>query len=331
MPSNPALRWCFTINNPTDSDKFWEQNQNEIKYLILQEERGANGTDHWQGFLILKKKKRFEWLRRHFNGRAHWEIAKGTTQQCIEYCEKEETRVEGGYSVEIGERPSIEPAPKASIRLAEAAEELDSLKEHFKRPREIKSMTLLQCGFIAAYNAMTADILGPYRENLRIVTMVGPPGCGKSYSINKLFPNHGRCIIGNGGTWFLNPTERVMVFEEFTGQIQLQRMLQFLDPYPMALEVKGGMRPAMYEVVIITSNTRPDGWYPVSETDFDKKRDAIHAMWDRIGFSNGSYVPVRNCGVYLEAPTMMPINEMRQWFLSELAKATNYVEEVDSD
>ena len=52
-----------------------------------------------------------------------------------------------------------------------------------------------------------------------------------------------------------------MVFEEFAGQIQLQKMLKFLDPYPMALEVKGGMRPAMYETVIITSNTRPDGWY----------------------------------------------------------------------
>ena len=30
-------------------------------------------------------------------------------------------------------------------------------------------------------------------------------------------------------------------------------MLKYLDPYPMALEVKGGMRPAMYETVIITA------------------------------------------------------------------------------
>ena len=36
-----------------------------------------------------------------------------------------------------------------------------------------------------------------------------------------------------------------MVFEEFAGQIPLQKMLKLLDPYPMALEVKGGMRPAM--------------------------------------------------------------------------------------
>ena len=56
-----------------------------------------------------------------------------------------------------------------------------------------------------------------------------------------------------------------MVFEEFAGQIQLQKMLKLLDPYPLALEVKGGMRPAMYTLAIITSNTRPDGWYKDEE------------------------------------------------------------------
>ena len=44
---------------------------------------------------------------------------------------------------------------------------------------------------------------------------------------------------GNNGVWFQNPLSDVMVFEEFCGQIMLQRMLQFLDPYPLALEVKG--------------------------------------------------------------------------------------------
>ena len=141
-------------------------------------------------------------------------------------------------------------------------------------------------------------------------------------------PQHGRCIVGNSGVWFQQPLSEVMIFEEFAGQIQLQRMLQYLDPYPLALEIKGGMRPAMYKTVIITSNTSPRFWYSVKDDSNDPKRmDAIHALWDRIGYSDGSYVPVRTCGTYLEAPAMMEafgmsaahyIQECRRYFFEHL-------------
>ena len=136
-------------------------------------------------------------------------------------------------------------------------EEVDDLKKKFRPAAEIDSQVLARPGFLAAYNAITADLLGPYRPNLRIITLVGPPEQAKASQSTRSSPKAGRAIIGNGGTWFANPCSKVMVFEEFAGQIQLQKMLKFLDPYPMALEVKGGMRPAMYETVIITSNTRP--------------------------------------------------------------------------
>ena len=39
---------------------------------------------------------------------------------------------------------------------------------------------LARPGFLAAYNALTADMLGVYRPNLKIVTMVGPPEQAKA-------------------------------------------------------------------------------------------------------------------------------------------------------
>lgn len=323
-----AKRWCFTINNPiedpdtVDNDRFWDNTPGStsmepminIEYLILQEERGENGTLHWQGFLILKKTHELRWLKRHLNRRAHWEVAKGTPEQARDYCRKEDTYT-GGLRLELGTFPERAKAGKASERLEAAAAELDEIKEGYKRPREVPSMTLLQCGFIPAYKELTADILGPYRPELKIITMVGPPACGKSFCIQKNFPGHGRCICGNNGVWFQNPLADVMVFEEFCGQIQLQRMLQYLDPYPLALEVKGGMRPAMYTLVIITSNTAPNGWYKGDEFGAPGKRtDALLALWDRIGFANGGYIPARQCGHYLEAPDGMPLDELRIWF-----------------
>ena len=211
-------------------------------------------------------------------------------------------------------------------------EEVDDLKKKFKPAAEINSQVLARPGFLAAYNALTADMLGVYRPNLKIVTMVGPPGTGKSFAINTLFPKAGRAIIGNGGTWFANPTSTVMVFEEFAGQIPLQKMLKLLDPYPMALEVKGGMRPAMYTLAIITSNTRPDGWYRNEEQD-GKRSDALLALWDRLGFSNGTNRCYRTCGTYLEPVRGMAlgatgtwIDNTRTWFMNELAKAAGVEE-----
>ena len=59
------------------------------------------------------------------------------------------------------------------------------------------------------------------------------------------------------------------------------------------------MRPAMYTLAIITSNTRPDGWYRNEEQD-GKRSDALLALWDRLGFSNGTNRCYRTCGTYLE-------------------------------
>ena len=107
--------------------------------------------------------------------------------------------------------------------------------------------------------------------------------------------------------------------------ISLQKMLKYLDPYPMALEVKGGMRPAMYETVIITSNTRPDGWYRNEEQD-GKRTDSLLALWDRLGFKNGNNTICRTCGTYLEpaqpgAITRQWLNSTRNWFMGQLIRA----------
>ena len=179
--------------------------------------------------------------------------------EAAQYCMKDDTHPPGSYRWRWGTLRECQKRRSREELEESVIEEVDDLKKKFKPAAEINSQVLARPGFLAAYNALTADMLGVYRPNLKIVTMVGPPGTGKSFAINTLFPKAGRAIIGNGGTWFANPTATVMVFEEFAGQIPLQKMLKLLDPYPMALEVKGGMRPAMYTLAIITSNTRPDG------------------------------------------------------------------------
>lgn len=334
MSESRAKHWCFTINNPDiDSDKFWEGILDTIEYIVVQEEVGANGTLHYQGYVIFKHRKRLSQLKR-LNARAHWEVSRGTPTQASEYCKKDDTYT-GGLRFEHGCLPKREASKKASERLEAAAEELDTIKRvGYKRPSEIPSMTLLQCGFVPAYKSLCADVLGPYRPQLKIITMVGPPGSGKSYAIQKYFPDAGRCIVGNNGVWFQRPTADCMVFEEFNGQIQLQRMLQLLDVYPLALEVKGAMAPAMYTWCIITSNTPPQEWYTIDQQQV-KRNDAIKALWDRIGYSGNilgeQFFPTRRTGHYLEAPSLLSITDMQQWFDTEMARIVGREPITDSD
>lgn len=354
-----AKRWCFTINmatpeardqeyacwglGPADGPQGdWYKKKEHIVYLHFQEECGEEGTHHLQGFVIFDKCVRLSWLKK-FHARAHWEVARGTNQQADEYTKKKDTRVEGGMELTIGKLPE-RVHKKRQEKEEDAEDELENIKAGYKRPADIDGAILRCPGFIPAYNALVADILGPYRPNLKIITLVGPPGTGKSYSIQKCFPEHGRCIYGNSGCWFQNPTAKVMIFEEFNGQIPLQRMLQMLDPYPLSLEVKGRMAPAMYDTVVITSNTSPASWYPIKPQDeveqgdlFKRKMDSIHALWDRLGYANGAYIPVRTCGTYLEAPSLADcigvsstdyINGCRQMFYRELLKAADLTEQI---
>lgn len=298
---------------------------NNVEYFVLQEEEApTTGTHHWQGFCILKKKEKINWMQRRFPHGTHFEVARGTNQEASEYCKKDETHVPDGLRVEIGQLP-VNNLRKGETLSQAAMEVLEATKEGgFKRPHDVPSDVLMRPGFLTAFKTLTTDCLGPYRPDLKIITMVGPPGSGKSFALYKHFPDAGRCLMGNSGIWFQNATSEAMAFEEFCGQIQLQRMLTLLDKFPLALEVKGDTRPAMYKWVIITSNTRPDGWYKGDEAGQPGKRtDALLALWDRIGFSNGGFVPTRTTGYYLEPPMGANIQEMRDYFDKEVEHIIN--------
>lgn len=333
-----AKRWCFTINNPTFEDEAMilgrdgeepQANYGEIQYLIFQEERGENGTIHWQGFLYLKKKKKLTWLKRNINPRAHFEITRGTDQQARDYCRKEETYT-GGRRYEYGSLPERAAAPAKKQAREMAIEQLDIAKDlkTYIKLAEVDSSVLLCPGFIQCWKELMKNRLGPHR-NVQVITVVGPPGTGKSWAAFKFFQDHALMIYGNSGQWTMNPLADCLLFEEFHGQIPLAKMLQFLDGYPYALEVKGGLEPAMYTTVVITSNTKPCDWYPLSIEDrgkpeYQRKIDAIHALYDRLGYNPGDYIPVRHTGHYFELPSMEHVVHLglnRKEYIEEARKS----------
>lgn len=90
--------WCFTVNNPIESDavllqEAWERDA--IEYLVTGHEVGEEGTPHLQGYVIMKKRLRLTSMKKLLP-RAHLECANGTPEQASAYCKKEDSFQEWG-------------------------------------------------------------------------------------------------------------------------------------------------------------------------------------------------------------------------------------------
>ena len=89
---NPAIRWCFTLNNFSNGEveEICSICSKYCRYTIIGSEVGDKcGTPHLQGYLEFKRKKRpFSLFKCR---RIHWKKANGNKEQNISYCTKDWT------------------------------------------------------------------------------------------------------------------------------------------------------------------------------------------------------------------------------------------------
>ena len=96
------MRWTFTINNPGPGDApGWEPAT--MDYMVYQFERGnETGTEHIQGYVRFKNRRKFSVVQQWLPHGAHIEKARGSEQQNKDYCTKEDTRVAETVPREFG-------------------------------------------------------------------------------------------------------------------------------------------------------------------------------------------------------------------------------------
>lgn len=99
-PSNlnfKARNYCITINNPMEQDILKFKNFNNCKYIYQLEQGNEEKTKHLQGYLMFKNPTYFNSIKKQLP-RAHIEKARGTKKQNIQYCTKQDTRIDGPFS-----------------------------------------------------------------------------------------------------------------------------------------------------------------------------------------------------------------------------------------
>lgn len=99
-PSERSRRWCFTLNNYSEDEvavaTSFIRDDPRVVYGVFGREVGTTGTPHLQGYIVFRNNTRLRTLRREFNERAHFEIARGTSEQASQYCKKDGDFVEFG-------------------------------------------------------------------------------------------------------------------------------------------------------------------------------------------------------------------------------------------
>lgn len=107
-----------------------------------------------------------------------------------------------------------------------------------------------------------ADAIRPTRVERTVSVFWGDTGTGKSRRAweeagDSAYPKDPRTKFWDG----YRGQEHVVI-DEFRGGIDICHLLRWLDRYPVCVEVKGSSTVFHATRIWITSNIRPDEWYP---------------------------------------------------------------------
>lgn len=267
--ANRSRRWCFTLNNPTASDEKDIElfgSEGPVTYLIAGDEKGENGTRHFQGYVEFKNGRTLAGVKKYLP-RAHWESAKGDPGSNRTYCSKE------GQFREWG-----------SISNQGARTDLSAMREIIKTSGSIRKCIEEATSYQAV--RMAEKIL-----TYTVVTRAAPPvvlwifgktGVGKTKCAWEL-NGYEDTWAWNGSKWFDGyDGHDTVIFDDYRGtELPFTLMLRLLDRYPMSVEIKGGFRPWVAKTIIVTSQLSPEDAHGHHRgEDLDQLLRRITLVWN---------------------------------------------------
>lgn len=255
-----AKYFCFTINNPSESElsdlQALEEDPN-IEYLIF----GLEGTQlertvHYQGFVCFKKRCSAKRLKRDLGGRAHVEVTGARNlEKAAVYCKKE-----GNFS-EYGILPKRDSGKGRRSDLLAIRDEIVSGASRREVSERYFSTWVIHRRAFGEYRSM----LAPRRNTpSEVFVFWGSTGVGKTRRVVDAEP--GLWISpDNSLTWFDGyEGQDAVLFDDFVGcpRGQIDFLLKMLDRYPMNVPIKGAFINWAPKRIYFTSNLPPEEWFP---------------------------------------------------------------------
>ncbi len=262
-------RYCITLNNPTVQDCLrWDTvlilgNEapcsGSLSFLIVQTEKGENGTVHYQAYTEWSKQVDWSVVKKVFGDRIHIEASRGTANANIRYCTKLEGRYTGDDPICLAGKWG--KAKRSGGDLMAAIEIVNGAK--------LKDLVVNYPLFVLKnmqkINSLVSFIKGPRVTLPRMIILTGKTGAGKSRFVLERYGSSAYWVSppAAGKVWFGGYCgQDVMVFDDFhAGWFTLTHLLRIMDRYPLLVAPKGDQVWLNSETMVFTSNVDPKDWY----------------------------------------------------------------------
>lgn len=250
-----------------------------VKAVMGQLERCPSSmTLHIQGYLKLKRSQRLSWLKR-LDSSAHWEKRLGNDQQAIEYCSKEDTRVDG--PVFFGDWVTKQGSRNDLLKVKE-------MIDQGRTDQEVAE----ECfgSFIRYHKAFNYYRLIKMPKRywpMEVYVFWGKSGTGKT---RKVYDNEDSIYTlpcaSNGIPWFDGYCgEECLLIDDFYGWIKISFLLKLMDRYPMSVQVKGSMVPFVSKKIYFTSNKDICDWYNWDQIGHEVKTAFMRRITSKTHFN----------------------------------------------
>lgn len=244
-------RFVFTLNNYTELE-LAEAKQaiiDNCSWGIIGRETGDSNTPHLQGAAILLKQMTFTAVRKLFP-RAHIETMRGTPEQSLDYCSKQDVNAwMHGLLPNPGKR-----------------KDLDEVADAISKGASMRDISVSHPTSVIKYSR-GITILRSLRANPRnpnnppsIYWLFGPTGTGKTRSAwnwgCSTFGEEETVIIADQSLhWFDGyDGQKCAIIDDFRSKgVSFAFLLQVLDRYPLQVPFKGGFVNWCPEVIFITT------------------------------------------------------------------------------
>ncbi|MBK4145288.1 hypothetical protein [Corynebacterium macginleyi] len=234
----------------------------EAYSYIGQLEEGEEGSyRHWQ--LLIdggQSPIRFSTLKNRLPT-AHLEPRRGPIQQAINYVTKETTRVTEEPRLEHGtiqncdekgRRKDVDVVREAVLEKGLSADEV------FLQVPESNRMTSMVEKLVAARDRS----LHTKPRQMEVIWLYGPPGTGKTSLAVEMGGTSYYRVTGYQHPFDAYSGEKVLILDEFDGEMRLSTLLNILDIWPTMLPARYADRVAAYSQVVLVSNEAPWSFYP---------------------------------------------------------------------
>jgi len=243
-------RIVFTLNNWTD-EEFSSLISFPCNWMVIGKEVGSTGTKHLQGAIILGKQMTLNQLKATKGlKRAHIEQMKGSPQQSLVYCTKEDLK-----AFQKGELPS--PGTRSDLKSV-----IDAIREG-RSLRELANDDNYDVAVCRNYKSLTVFrtlLVSERRTKPTVVWIHGDTGTGKTRSAVEFAEQYGAHWISNGPLkWFDGYCgEPCVILDDIRADsCSFDFLLRLLDRYPLRVEFKGGFVDWIPKIILVTCPMSP--------------------------------------------------------------------------